>query len=101
MTVDLTDPKAVARDIVFTLAPVQWCDVADIVTASASQPELPLTNLADELSAIAQQAVRAEQYTRSRARGRTHDQAVTDSNRTIARVRKALGFSYPDNPVFF
>ena len=55
----------------------------------------------DELDAIAQWATRLATYLEHRVIGGGHEGAVKASNRAVTQVRKALGYSYPKQDLFF
>ena len=52
--------------------------------------------LAKDLSWLAQQCAVAGRYCDSRDCGLSHSRAVKDANRVLIKLRKALGYAYPD-----
>lgn len=75
------------------LAPVDWQSQA------AQTPEARRLELARALDDIAQHAARLSAYLETFSNG--HDAAVRAQNRRIAKVRRALGFTYPKADLHF
>ena len=82
------------------IPPVEWAGfltiVPDLKDASAT---------ADELDSLIERAARLCGYLRGREAGGywsgNHKAGVDKSNRTAKDIRKALGYSYPKQDVFF
>jgi len=83
------------------LAPVDWREYAAHILPSEAQ------QIATVLEARAQQAIRAAAYlTNATYSGcaitdQVHAHAVRKQNIAVRKVRRALGFTYPDAPVSF
>lgn len=57
--------------------------------------------LEDEAAALAMRAARLSAYISRRMSGGKHADAVKRQNETARKVRRALGFTYPDTPITF
>lgn len=80
--------------------PVQWRTLAARIPAGYAQ------EVASTLEAIAQQAIRAAAYLTHTGHSlpitdTMHAHGVDRQNREVRRIRKALGFAYPDSPITF
>lgn len=69
--------------------PVEW----DAYVATLMGQEL--SDLANELLALAQASTRIARYFDRRSLGQDHDDAVNKSNLAVAALRKALGYNMP------
>ncbi len=75
--------------------PVNWNDVFEKI------PKRDRERYAGSLMALAQAAARMAGYFNRRALGHDHAAAVRNSNRCVAAVRKALGYTYARNDINF
>lgn len=74
---------------------VEWADTIKALDgASVHEIETDLSGLIDR-------AVRLSAYLAVAGRGGRHETAVAHQNSMAKRVRKALGYAYPDQPVTF
>jgi cytidylate kinase len=78
---------------------VEWEAAADRMNARER------AEIADALNQITQRAARAASYFEERygygCSDRGHAEAVKAQNKLVAKIRKALGFSYPKQDVSF
>jgi hypothetical protein len=63
--------------------------------AASTTDEGELQTIVEQLDKLAVHATRVSRYMDARTMGRGHESAVKDSNRTVEKVRKALGYTYP------
>lgn len=57
--------------------------------------------IASMLDDITTRAARASVYITTRHHGGTHADAVRAQNRIARKIRKVLGYTYPDQPIHF
>lgn len=74
------------------------CDLREIFETGPKERLFEITNT---MESVAQNLLRAAEYIGSRYSGSNHDGAVKDQNIRLTKVRKALGYSYPESNVNF
>jgi hypothetical protein len=76
--------------------------LAELQETIKNYNSVDLQNVADLMEYVAQQLIRKASYIDSRVYGmQNHKTAVKEQNKKIAKVRRAMGFSYPKNDVNF
>lgn len=76
-------------------APVKWEKMWEKMTAEQR------LNAQAHLLAMAQKAVRVSEYIHVRSTGASHQRAVSAQNKRVCKVRKVLGYSIPNDYLYF
>lgn len=79
------------------LPPIGWSNA--VAGYKASDEELG--SLVNALDKLAIHAARLSQYVEIRVGGGGHPEAVQHSNAVVFHVRKALGYTVPENDIYF
>lgn len=86
-------------ELMLARAPMNWQEAVDNLSTTERR------EVAEHLSALIQKAVRLHTYVDGRygygCGDQGHGDAVKASNKAIAQVRKALGFTYPQSDLSF
>lgn len=83
------------KDIILSMSPSLWQDIAE--NKGHSQVGLLTIAIAIELSEGIERQMMAYTYFSLRGQGKTHKQAAKAANSALTKIRKLIGYSYPES----
>lgn len=90
------EQKTATVERIAKAAPIDWHGIITEI-----EHPFQRTEVASALEWRAVAAARASAYVQAIADGYSHTEAVKSSNKRVAKVRKALGFTYPKDDINF